>query len=59
MTQRATIKLRAGKHARVSARVEVTPTGLLAIGALVSSILLSSAVIVRAAKAPRATLPHA
>ena len=59
MIQRATIKLRAGKHARVSARVEVTPTGLLAIGALVSSILLSSAVIVRAAKAPRAALPPA
>ncbi|SIQ54922.1 hypothetical protein [Pseudacidovorax sp. RU35E] len=34
----------------LSAKVEVTPGGLLAIAALVTGILLTSAVIVRVAK---------
>ncbi|MET3515842.1 hypothetical protein ABIC63_003628 [Pseudacidovorax sp. 1753] len=34
----------------VSARVEVTPGGMLAIAALVTGILLSTALIVQAAK---------
>ena len=35
-----------GRPLKVSGRVAVTPAGLLAIGALVSSILLSTAVLV-------------
>ena len=38
----------------LSAKVEVTPGGLLAIAALVTGILLTSAVIVRVAKHGRA-----
>lgn len=34
----------------ISAKVEVTPQGMLAIAALVTGILLSTAVIVRVAK---------
>ncbi|RDI24176.1 hypothetical protein [Pseudacidovorax intermedius] len=34
----------------ISAKVEVTPGGMLAIAALVTGILLSTAVIVRVAK---------
>jgi anti-sigma-K factor RskA len=45
--QRARATMRIGRHTRFAARVEVTSTGLLAIGALVSSILLSTAVLVR------------
>ena len=45
-TQRARLSLRVGKHSRISARVDVTSEGLLAIGGLVSSILLSTAVLV-------------
>ncbi len=45
--QTATIELEAGRF-RLHARVSATPTGLLAIGALVSGILLSSAAIVLA-----------
>jgi len=44
---RATIRL--GKRHRFDARIEVTSDGLLAIGGLVSSILLSTAVLVRVA----------
>lgn len=47
--QRASLKLHFGKRAKLSLRVDVTPDGLLAIGALVSSILLSTAVIVAVA----------
>jgi len=50
--QRATLTLRAGRKLRLKAEVSVTPTGLLSIGALVSSILLSSAAIVVAARLP-------
>lgn len=49
-TQRASVALQIGSHARISAEVAVTSGGLLAIGALVSSILLSTAVIVRVAR---------
>lgn len=48
-TQRAKLTFRVGKRTRLSARVEVTSEGLLAIGGLVSSILLSTAVLVRVA----------
>ncbi len=47
--QRADLTIRIGDRANVTAGVAVTTTGLLAIGALVSSILLSTAVIVRVA----------
>ncbi|SFR81853.1 hypothetical protein [Sphingomonas jatrophae] len=44
--QRARLSLRAGRVG-VSASVKVTPSGLLSIGALVSGVLLSTAVLVR------------
>lgn len=43
--QEARLTLKAGSLA-LKARVRVTPAGLLAIGGLVSSILLSTAVLV-------------
>ena len=48
--QRAVIRLRAGRHVQLRAAVTTTPAGLLAIGGLVAGILLSTAVLVRAAK---------
>lgn len=45
----AAVRLRVGK-AKFGAHVTVTPSGILAISALVSSILLSTAVLVWAAK---------
>lgn len=50
--QSARLTLRAGRKLRLRAGVDVTPAGLLSIGALVSSILLSSAAIVVAARLP-------
>ncbi|KZE10946.1 MULTISPECIES: hypothetical protein [Sphingomonas] len=50
--QSADLTLRAGRKLRLRAGVHVTPAGLLSIGALVSSILLSSAAIVVAARIP-------
>jgi uncharacterized integral membrane protein len=47
--QRATLEFRVGRGAMLMS-VEVTPAGLLAIGALVSGILLSTAVLVHTAK---------
>ncbi|MFV0622494.1 hypothetical protein ACBY01_00595 [Sphingomonas sp. ac-8] len=47
--QRAAVSVRLGKRQRLQASVEVTPAGLLAIGGLVSAILLSTAVLVRSA----------
>jgi hypothetical protein len=47
--QRATLGLRVGKGAMLMS-VEVTPAGLLGIAALVSSILLATAVLVHTAK---------
>ena len=52
--QRAAVSLKLGRRRRLSATVEVTPAGLLAIGGLVSSILLSTAVLVRSAAAAKA-----
>jgi hypothetical protein len=46
--QRAHVTLAAGS-AELDADVRVTPLGLLAIGGLVSAILLSTAVLVRTA----------
>jgi hypothetical protein len=45
--QRAKATIRIGRHTRFTARVDVTSAGLLAVGALVSSILLSTALLVR------------
>ncbi len=47
---RARIKLKIGRRSALRADVTINSSGLLAIGGLVSSILLSTAVIVRAAK---------
>ncbi len=48
--QHARLAIRIGKRARLTADVAVTDRGLLAIGALVSAILLSTAVVVHAAR---------
>jgi len=50
---RAAVRLRLGRRARLDMHVAIGSDGLLAIGALVSAILLSSAAIVVAAKRPR------
>lgn len=50
--QRAAISLSPGP-VRLKAKVDVTRGGLLAVGVLVSSILLSTAVLVRVAKQGR------
>jgi hypothetical protein len=58
---RARATIRIGKHTRLAARVDITTPGLLAVGALVSTILLSTAVLVRVSvrKGARAkTIPH-
>ncbi|MFD1950022.1 hypothetical protein ACFSGX_04455 [Sphingomonas arantia] len=47
--QRAKLQLRAGKRVSLTMRVNVSSRGLLSVGVLVSSILLSTAVLVRAA----------
>ncbi|WP_267394756.1 MULTISPECIES: hypothetical protein [unclassified Sphingomonas] len=51
--QRARASLMITRHAGMSAEAEWTATGMLSIAVLVSSILLSTAVIVRAARTPR------
>lgn len=48
--QHAQLAVRIGERTRVSAAVTVTSAGLLSIGAMVSSILLSTAMVVRAAR---------
>ena len=50
---RAEVALRAGQAASLQATARATPAGLVAIGLLVSSILLSTAVLVWAARRPR------
>jgi hypothetical protein len=50
---RAEASIAFGRRAGMSASVEITSGGILAIAALVSGILLSSAVIVRSARRPR------
>lgn len=51
--QHARFTLALGRRTSMTAEVSVTSSGLLAIGALVSSILLSTAVIVHTARRPR------
>jgi hypothetical protein len=58
-TERARFAMAIGGRASMTAEVSVTPAGLLAIGALVSGILLSSAVIVRAARRNKPLPPRA
>ncbi|MBO1075056.1 hypothetical protein [Roseomonas marmotae] len=48
----ATVDLRLGHGVTLNATARATPAGLLAIGGLVSAILLSTAVLVRVAKWP-------
>ena len=48
--QQADVLVRLGKRAAIAARVQVDGAGILAIAALVSSIILSTAVLVRAAR---------
>lgn len=48
--QQALFAVRIGKRAKLTAEVSVTSSGVLAIGVLVSSILLSTAFIVRATR---------
>ncbi|WP_267434061.1 hypothetical protein [Sphingomonas sp. GM_Shp_1] len=55
--QSATLRAGIGRKVVLRAKVRVTPGGLLAIGGLVSSILLSTAVLVGVATRHRTT-PH-
>ena len=48
--QSAEVQLQLGSTGRLAARVDVTSGGLLAIGGMVSMMLLASAAIVRAAR---------
>ncbi|WP_129586439.1 hypothetical protein [Sphingomonas montana] len=52
---RAKLRLRAGKRVSLTLQLDVSSGGLFSIGVLVSSILLSTAIVVRSAK----TLPFA
>ncbi len=47
--QRSEILIEAGKHVRLRVTADLSPAGLLSIAALVSGILLSTAVLVTAA----------
>ena len=47
---RARLEIRAGRPVGLSADIEVTPLGLVAIGALVSAILLSTGGLIRLAR---------
>ena len=49
-TQQARVAVAIGRRTSLTAEVAVTPSGLLAIGSLVSAILLSTAVIVHTAR---------
>jgi len=48
--QTTAVEVRIGDRVRLAARVDMTPAGLVAVGALVSMILLGSAAIIRAAR---------
>ena len=48
--QRASVSLAFGRHAGLNATVKVTNGGLLSIAALVSAVLLSTAVLVHTAE---------
>jgi hypothetical protein len=50
---RAKAAIRVGRRAGLTASVRITSGGILSIGALVSGILLSTAVLVRAANQGR------
>ncbi|GAA3697583.1 hypothetical protein GCM10022268_05140 [Sphingomonas cynarae] len=50
--QQAHLSLTMGKRMRLAVDVRVTPRGLLAIGGLVSAILLSTAALVHTARRP-------
>ena len=50
--QRAGASVRLGERFGATAEVAMTPGGLLAVGAMVTAILLGSAAIVRAARRP-------
>ena len=47
---RARLEIRAGRPVELCADIEVTPLGLVAIGALVSAILLSTGGLIRLAR---------
>ena len=47
---RASLAIRVGSGTVVEATARATPAGLVAVGVLVSAILLSTAVLVRAAR---------
>ncbi len=47
---RARLKLKVGRRSRLEVDIAISSSGLLAIGGLASSILLSTAVIVRTAR---------
>ncbi|WP_184075030.1 hypothetical protein [Sphingomonas prati] len=49
--QRAKLRLRAGKRASLTMVVDFSNVGLLSVGVLVSSKLLSTAILVRASAA--------
>ncbi len=53
VVQTATAEVRLGEHVSLRAEVRVTPAGLLAIGALVSGIILSVAPLVWSARRRR------
>ncbi|WP_293873220.1 hypothetical protein [Sphingomonas sp. UBA978] len=53
----ARLKLKIGRRSVLRADVAISSSGLLAIGGLVSSILLSTAVIVQVAKDRRGSAP--
>jgi hypothetical protein len=44
---RARVDIRAGRPVGLSAEIDVTPMGLVAAGALVSAILMSTGVLIR------------
>ena len=50
--QQAHLSLTMGKRTRLAVDVRVTPRGLLAIGGLVSAILLSTTALVHTARRP-------
>ena len=50
---RATVDLRVGDRVRLAAAARTTPAGLMAVGLMVSSILMAVALVVRAAGTAR------
>lgn len=56
--QRAELSLKMASGAEMSAKLAVTRSGILAIAVLVSTILLSTAVVVRAARADTPPSPR-